>query len=246
MKFLVPDKVYEVNGVTVKDYLLTQHNPYGIDLPKKRTKQLLGVTIHNTESIKQAAGTTMSEQYTRATVNGNMDTTRVHYYVDDVEAWHNLPDNWCGWHAADGSGNGNTATIAIEVIGKTAKAEENAAKLAAALLRENGLTADCLYTHSHWMNVSAGCTGSREYLNTLHNIYKNCPIYILPHWSEFEAQVAKFYNEQGEDNGNSDASGDTIYRVQVGAYAVRENAENFLEKVKAAGFDNAFITAVKK
>lgn len=32
----------------------------------------------------------------------------------------------------------------------------------------------------------------------------------------------------------------TIYRVQVGAYSVRENAENMLKKIKAAGFD-AFI-----
>ncbi len=245
MKFLVPDKIYEINGVTVKDYLLTEHNPYGIDLPKKRKKELLGVTIHNTEAIRQAEGTTMSEQYSRATVYGNMGTTRVHYYVDDVEAWHNLPDNWCGWHAADGSGNGNTATLAIEVIGKTAKAEENAAKLAAGLLRMNGLSADCLYTHSHWMNVNAGRKGSREYLNTLHNIYKNCPAYILPHWSEFEKQVAKWYDEMGETAADSN-SPETIYRVQVGAFSVRENAESFLEKVKSAGFDNAFIAAVKK
>ncbi|MEE0969614.1 MAG: N-acetylmuramoyl-L-alanine amidase [Clostridia bacterium] len=33
----------------------------------------------------------------------------------------------------------------------------------------------------------------------------------------------------------------TIYRVQVGAYKVRDNAEAMLKKIKAAGFD-AFIT----
>ena len=31
------------------------------------------------------------------------------------------------------------------------------------------------------------------------------------------------------------------YRVQVGAYSVKENAENMLKKVKAAGFKDAFI-----
>lgn len=36
-----------------------------------------------------------------------------------------------------------------------------------------------------------------------------------------------------------------IYRVQVGAYSKRENAERMLAKVKAAGFDG-FITTVKK
>ena len=36
-----------------------------------------------------------------------------------------------------------------------------------------------------------------------------------------------------------------IYRVQVGAYTVRENADAFLREVKAAGFENAFITKVE-
>ncbi|KOA21136.1 sporulation-specific N-acetylmuramoyl-L-alanine amidase [Clostridium homopropionicum DSM 5847] len=33
------------------------------------------------------------------------------------------------------------------------------------------------------------------------------------------------------------ASGETIYRVMAGSYAVRENAENQVQKLKAAGFD---------
>ncbi|MDD2234110.1 MAG: SPOR domain-containing protein, partial [Desulfitobacteriaceae bacterium] len=32
-----------------------------------------------------------------------------------------------------------------------------------------------------------------------------------------------------------------LYRVQVGAYSVRANADAMLEKVKAAGFKDAFI-----
>lgn len=32
-----------------------------------------------------------------------------------------------------------------------------------------------------------------------------------------------------------------LYRVQVGAYAVRENAEAMLKKIQAAGFEDAFI-----
>lgn len=37
-----------------------------------------------------------------------------------------------------------------------------------------------------------------------------------------------------------------IYRVQVGAYSEKKNAEAFLERVKAAGFINAFIVEVDK
>ena len=39
---------------------------------------------------------------------------------------------------------------------------------------------------------------------------------------------------------------DTIYRVQVGAFRVKENADAYLEKVKAAGFSDAYIVAAKK
>lgn len=38
----------------------------------------------------------------------------------------------------------------------------------------------------------------------------------------------------------------TIYRVQVGAYSKKENAEKMLEKVKAAGFADAFIAKAEK
>ena len=37
----------------------------------------------------------------------------------------------------------------------------------------------------------------------------------------------------------------TLYRVQVGAFAVKSNAEAMLKKIKAAGFDDAFITTSK-
>ena len=33
------------------------------------------------------------------------------------------------------------------------------------------------------------------------------------------------------------AQGDTLYRVQVGAFAVRANAEKMLQRLKDAGFD---------
>ena len=39
---------------------------------------------------------------------------------------------------------------------------------------------------------------------------------------------------------------DVFYRVQVGAYNDRKNAEAFLKQVQAAGFTNAFIVEVKK
>lgn len=202
MAILKPDKIKTLGGVTVKEYLLTKHNPNHIDMPTAlMAGKVLGVTIHNTDRIKTAAGTTPAEQYTRATVNGNMKTVRVHDYVDSTCAWQNLPYSLSGWHAADGNGNGNRRTIAIECImngsGDAAdkKAEDNAARLAAALLHQYGLGIDHLYTHTYWLNVRDGKRGTVDQLNTMHNRYKMCPAYILPHWATFKATVKRYLDQ---------------------------------------------------
>lgn len=151
MAILEPDTTYNWNGLKVNEYLLTKHNINKIDMPTIAMSNPIGITVHNTEALSVSSSTTMAEQYTRATVNGNMKDVRVHFYVDDVCAWQNLPLSLSGWHAADGSGNGNRKTISIEVIGNSSKAEDNAAKLIAYLLdKYNWNINENLYTHTHW------------------------------------------------------------------------------------------------
>lgn len=225
MAILNPDKTTVCNGVTVNEYLLTAHNPNRISMPSASMQgKVIGVTIHNTGSITTASGTTMAEQYTRATVNGNMNTVRVHYYVDDKCAWQNLPLTLSGWHAADGNGNGNRRTIAIECImsqnydTSDQKAEDNAARLAAFLLRSHGLSINHLYTHTHWLNVRDGKTGSVDYLNTAKHPYKMCPAYILPHWAAFKAKVAAYMGEQLQ---TAQAPSESAQNASYGAFLVR-------------------------
>ena len=177
---LQPDRTITCNGVKVNQYLLTLHNPFHIDMPTAQMNKVIGVTIHNTDWISVIQGSTPAEQYTRATVNGNMNDVRVHYYVDDKCAWQNLPLNRAGWHAADGKGDGNRKTIAIECImspnynGIDQASELNAARLAAYLLHEYNLDINHLYTHTHWLNVKDGKRGDVDFLNTDHNYYKQC------------------------------------------------------------------------
>lgn len=151
------------------------------------TGKVAGITIHNTNDLANVEED--AEQYTRATwPNANMNNARVHYYVDDINAWQNLEDTEVGWHAGDGSsGPGNGTTISIEIImdGSSSKedlgAEANGVILAAVLLKKYGLTVEQLYTHNHWMGLPDEIVkGAR----------KNCPFYILPHWAEFKAKVA--------------------------------------------------------
>lgn len=187
---LLPDSTYTADGLLVKEYLLTKHNPNGIAMPTYALPaKPIGVTIHNTDGITTASNTTPAEQYTRATVNGHMKDVRVHFYVDEQCAWQNLPFTLSGWHAADGNGGGNRKTIAIEIIGNSKKAEENGAKLAAWLLKKYGLGIDNLYTHTYWLNVRDGKKGTVDQLNVLYNRSKTCPAYIIPHWQIFKSNV---------------------------------------------------------
>lgn len=239
MAILKPDTTTTMNGVTVNEYLLTKHNPNRIAMPSASMEgKIIGVTVHNTDWISVASGTTPAEQYTRATVNGNMKDVRVHYYVDNTCAWQNLPHSLSGWHAADGSGNGNRRTIAIECIMSSAynvtdkKSEDNCARLAAALLKKYNLDINHLFTHTHWLNVRDGKSGSVDYLNTARNPYKMCPLYILPHWSAFKAKVQSYMK-----SGTSVSTNPTtkqLYRVrkswsdaksQIGAFASLDNAK---------------------
>jgi hypothetical protein len=243
MAFLTPDKTENINGVLVKEFLLTNHNVNHIDMPRGNRQKTVAVTIHNTDAINQAQGTTMSEQYTRATYYGNMKDVRVQYYVDDVEAWNCMPNDYVNWSCADGCANpnsGNNTSIAIEIIGNSAKAEDNGARIAAYLLKQYGLDVNNgLRTHTYWLNVKDGKTGSIDELNVMWNSYKNCPIYIIPHWQDFKAKVQTYLDEL---NGNTPTPQPTptpvtesLYRVrkswddassQVGAYKNLNNAKN--------------------
>jgi hypothetical protein len=151
-----------------------------------------------------------------------------------------LPINIDSWHAADGNGNGNRKTISFEVIGNSAKAEANAAKLAAYFLNKIGKTPDNgLFTHTHWLNVRDGIKGNIDYLNTRKHPYKWCPIYILPHWSTFKNTVKIEFEKLGGKEKVITIKEETkpvtsLYRIrkdwtdvksQIGAYSTFENAK---------------------
>ena len=51
--------------------------------------------------------------------------------------------------------------------------------------------------------------------------------------------------ENGHEPEPKPEPGKDLYRVQVGAFRVKKNAENYLEKIRKAGFQDAFITVVK-
>ena len=263
MQFLQPDAERAENGVLVREKIIPwgavwprdaagfrKGSPFKADLLLSGgTGKVRGVTIHNTGRIAVSPQTTPAEQYTRATwPNANMNSVRVHYYVDAFGAWQNLREDEVGWHTGDGTyGPGNNTTVAIEIImdgsgdADDLAAEENGARLAASILRRHGLTERDLYTH-------------RE----LSPVGKYCPAFLLPRWDEFRKKVGRYLAELRADDGNAGSSGadnpsglkpaqsgkdageadspGVLYRVQVGAFRSRENAVRLLERLTALGF----------
>lgn len=197
-KFRVNQKIIPNDYLAPKD--IASYSPKGkpikpCQLVNNGTGIARGITVHNTTMLQVSAKTTPAEQYCRATYNGNMGGAIVHYYVDDKSIWQMLETAHVkterGWHAGDGSSRraphsgatwssigGNLDTIAIEVIGDSQTAEDNAAKLISYLVKEHDLNiATDIYTHNWFM----GQPDDRIVSGTR----KNCPVYIIPHWAQF-------------------------------------------------------------
>lgn len=102
-----------------------------------------------------------------------------------------------------------------------------------------------LYTHTHWLNVRDGKSGTVDYLNTAKNSYKMCPLYILPHWAAFKAKVQSYMSAGTSVPATPSAK--QFYRVrkswsdaksQIGAFSSLENAKKAC-KAGYSVFDNS-------
>ena len=82
---------------------------------------------------------------------------------------------------------------------------------------------------------------SNEMILTVHRWFanKSCPgNWLYSRLGSLAESVTKELSRTGEPGNN-------LYRVQVGAFRNKQNAENYLAKIKKAGFNDAFITVVK-
>lgn len=191
MAYLKPDKVINEGGITINQKL----TPDGYAKKPNKAMAIGGVTVHNTGMISTNSATNPAEQYARATYpNGNMGYVAVHYWVYRDIVWQQLKDDEQGWHAGGtirqgkrGKAlGGNRNTISIEIIGDDPLSEETGKKLVALLCKRHGLDAKLdVYTHNFWMyGIDKVVQGAR----------KNCPIYILDHWTQFVDGVDKLLN----------------------------------------------------
>lgn len=180
------------------------------------------LTIHSTANLNSTA------QNERDNLNrtNNTTSTGFHIAVDEKEAIECVPLNVKTYHAGDGvNGVGNTKSIGLEICesGNRAKTIENAIKVAAKILHERNWGIDRLKRHFDWAIIT-----------------KHCPRILYNGdwklWEDFKSKVQAHLNLLNHDNKTTDK----LYRVQVGAFANKSNADKLLNDLKLAGF-NGFI-----
>lgn len=199
-----------------------------------KMSKCIGVTIHNTDNDGSGANAKAHANLLKNTWKNKQQSW--HFAVDEDGAYQSIPTDEVAWHAGDGgTGKGNTQTVAIEICmnsdGDLEKATDNAAELAAQVLKEKGLSADDLYQHHDWSG-------------------KNCPSQIRagkPYsWSTFKDKVAAYFNGSSStkpDTG-SDTSKKTISQIAdeviAGKWGNGEAREKALED---AGYDYDAVQA---
>lgn len=132
------------------------------------------ITVHNTANTSKGANAAMHARY----VKNPTTATSWHYTVDDNDIiYQHLPTNESGFHAGDGNGQGNRASIGIEICenvdGNFQKATENAVWLIRRLMKEFNIPLSNVVPHQKWSG-------------------KKCPHKLLPVWNNFISQINTF------------------------------------------------------
>lgn len=144
---------------------LVSSSKYKVKCPYSMTPKY--VTFHNTDNSASA-----KNEIKYMITNNNQ--TSFHVAVDDIEAIQGIPFNRNAWHCGDGNKDGNRSSIGVEIcynkLGKNdakfKKAEENAVKVCAQLLKQFNLGIDRLKPHKHWSGKNCpSTTNHQEFIN---------------------------------------------------------------------------------
>lgn len=202
--------------------LLCPENKYNIKCPYPQQPE--GATIHNTANDASA----MAEV---SYMIGNNNQVSFHDAVDDYRIVNGIEHNRNTWNAGDGvNGYGNRNTIAIEICYSKSggerfiKAEQLAAKYLAYLMKQYGWGLD---------RIDDRRIGTHQDRSG-----KYCPHRTLDMGiNRFYDMIRKEYYAITGTNSNTA----TIYRVQVGAFSKKENADKLAKELNTKGIDTYIV-----
>ena len=158
------------------------------------------LTIHSTGNPSSTA----KNERGWLTNQTNNRQASYHIVVDEKEAIEILPLNETAWHAGDGRGQGNMASIGIEICesGNRQKTLNNAIELVAKMLKERSWGVDRLRRHHDWSG-------------------KICPRIMQPNnwagWEQFKKDVQKELTKGG--NAIMDKDTPSNYAIESWAWA---------------------------
>ena len=192
----------------------------------KRTAQISKITIHHMAGnlSVETCGKVFSRESRQASSNYGIGTDgRIALYVDESNR---------AWTSSNRDNDNVAVTIEVandEIGGNwhvSDKAMQSLIALCVDICRRNGIK-------------KLNFTGDKSGNLTMHKWFKatECPgKYLESKFPYIAEQVNKQLNAITDAANNS-----KIYRVQVGAFRKKENAENLLKKLKAQGYTDAFI-----
>ena len=134
-----PTEFSPVDPVPIKPTIIEDFIPVGRANRPGYTLTPQYITIHDTGNPNVGANAKGHASYVKSDTAARLPVSW-HFTVDDTVVYQHLPLIENGWHAGDGNGMGNRASVGIEICenidGDRAKAEQNAALLVAWLHSE--------------------------------------------------------------------------------------------------------------
>lgn len=192
-----------------------------------RTAKISKITIHHMAVVNgtlEGVGNHFANPDAQASSNYGIDSNgKIALYVDESKR---------AWTSSNRENDNQAVTIEVA----NSKGEPNweiSDKAMAALIN---LCVDiCKRNNIAELNYTGDASGNL----TRHNMFTAtvCP---GPYLQSKFPYIAEEVNKRLKNNGAT-ANKNIIYRVQVGAFSKKENAERLLKQLKAQGYTDAFI-----
>lgn len=220
----------------IKNYI-TQNDCYNTD--RKITPA--GIMIHSTATPEVMAAA-FAQRWNKPGLQ-----KAVHFFVDDKDIYQILPcelgDVHIAWHCGKGkNGSGNDTLIGIEICEPKdlndseyfEAAYRNAVQLTACICGTFGILPGNVICHAE--GHQAGIASNHS--DVLHWFPRHDR-----DMDDFREDVANClpWVEKPQEEAQTKPQSGPLYRVQVGAFRVKENAEKMLQRLRGDGYDDAYI-----
>lgn len=218
----------KVNGIPFKAKIISPKGATNArTLKKLRSKSY--IVVHNTANTAPSACDEAHANYLQNVENADTSYVSWHITVDCDSATQHLPFDEVGFHAGDGKGDGNYASIGVEIAENKNynQAEQNGIRIICALMRRFNITVDKVLPHRYFASNKKLCP--RKILRSQNTWQSD--------WKKFQQKVEAMYDTIYKEVPKTNVT----YKVQVGAFSSKENATNLQVKLSKASYSSYIV-----